>query len=92
MCTGLVVNGDYVSLPRSYIRRLRSLIHHWQKEGWQDAAQGLHQKESRPLIEGRQGLVNHVKGRISYLRMVRGQNDPMSQRLDQIVMSIPDGH
>ena len=92
MCTGLVVNGDYVSLPRSYIRRLRSLIHHWQKEGWQDAAQGLHQKENRPLIEGRQGLVNHVKGRISYLRMVRGQNDPMSQRLDQIVMSIPDGH
>ena len=92
MCTGLVVNGDCVSLPRSYIRRLRSLIHHWQKDGWQDAVQVLHQKESRPLIEGRQDLVNHVKGRISYLRMVRGQNDPMSQRLDQIVMSIPDGH
>ena len=92
MCTGLVINGNRVSLPRSYIRRLRSLIHHWQKEGWQSAAQILHEKEGRPLPKDRLGLVNHIKGRISYLRMVRGQDDPKSQRLDEIVMLIPADH
>ena len=92
MCTGLVVNGEHVSVRRAYVRRLRSLIHHWQKQGWQDAAQVLHQKENRPLIVDRQRLVNHVKGRIGYLKMVRGQSDPISQRLERIVAAIPAGH
>ena len=89
LCTGLVVNGDHVSPPRSYIRRLRSLIHHWHKNGWEDAANVLHSKENRRLFQNRQQLQNHVVGRISYLRMVRGQNDQITQRLECIVESIP---
>ena len=89
LCTGLVVNGDCISPPRRYIRRLRSLIDHWRKNGWQDAAQTLHSKEHRPLLTSRQALLNHVKGRIGYLRMVRGQDDAVSQRLEQIVLSLP---
>ena len=85
LCTGLVVNGDRISPPRSYIRRLRSLINHWQKNGWQDAAQVLHSKEHRCLFTDRQALMNHIIGRIGYLKMVRGQNDPVSQRLEHIV-------
>ncbi len=89
LCTGLVVNSDRISPPRSYIRRLRSLIDHWQKNGWQDAAQVLHSRENRPLFADRQALMNHVTGRIGYLKMVRGQNDPVSQRLDRIVACLP---
>lgn len=92
MCTGLVVNGDRVSPPRSYIRRLRSLVDHWRKNGWQEAAEVLHSKDNRPLIHDRQDLANHVNGRIAYLRMVRGQNDRVSDRLAQIVISLPPGH
>ena len=92
MCTGLVVNGSQVSPPRSYVRRLRSLVDHWRKNGWQDAAQVLHSKENRPLFKNRQDLMNHVMGRIGYLRMVRGQNDQVSQRLEHIVASLPQTH
>lgn len=92
LCTGLVVNGDRATPPRSYIRRLRSLIDHWQKNGWQDAAQVLYSKENRPLIKDRQPLMNHVLGRISYLKMVRGQDDNIAQRLERIVASIPPNH
>ena len=92
LCTGLVVNGDSISPPRSYIRRLRSLIDHWQKNGWQDAAQVLHSKEHRNQLSDRQALMNHVIGRIGYLRMVRGQNDRVSQGLEQIVASLPQNH
>ena len=93
MCTGLVVNdGSHVSPPRWYTRQLRSLVDHWQKSGWQGAAQVLHSKENRPLFEDRQSLQNHVFGRISYLKMVRGQNDPIPQRLEQILASLPQNY
>ena len=92
LCTGLVVNTDRISPPRPYIRRLRSLIDHWRKNGWQDAVQVLHSKEHRPLLTDRQSLMNHVIGRIGYLKMVRGQDDLLSQRLERIVSALPQNH
>lgn len=92
LCTGLVVNGDRVSPPRSYIRRLRSLIDHWRKTGWQHAASILHTRENRPLFVERQQLMNHVIGRIGYLKMVRGQDDLIVKRLTNVVENIPQDH
>ena len=92
LCTGLVVNGDLISPPRSYIRRLRSLIDHWKKTGWENAALILHTEENRTLFTGRQQLMNHVIGRIGYLRMVRGPDDQVSKRLADIVDNIPQNH
>lgn len=88
-CTGLVVNGDRVTPPRPYIRNLRSLIYHWQKNGWEDAAQVLYSNENRPLFEDRQRLLNHVIGKINYLKMVRGQDDPIAQRMGKSVAYLP---
>ena len=92
LCTGLVINSDHISPPRSYIRRLRSLVDHWQRNGWQDAAQVLSSREYRPQFANRQSLMNHVSGRIGYLKMVRGQDDQVSQRLERIVSSFPQDH
>ena len=94
LCTGLVVNGDRVSPPRSYIRRLRSLIHHWEKNGWRDAARVLHTKENRDpsRFQDRPSVFRHVVGRIGYLKMVRGQDDSVAQRLESIVRSLPPNH
>ena len=91
-CTGLVVNGDRVSVPRSYMRRLRSLVDHWHKNGWADAAFVLHSEENRPLLDYREALLNHVLGRINYIRMVRGRDDHIAQRLEQIVRKLPQDH
>lgn len=92
MCTGLVVNGSQVSPPKSYIRRLRSLVDHWQSYGWENAVKVLQLKENRADINTRDKLANHVNGKINYLKMVRGQADPISQRLNRIVLSIPQDH
>lgn len=89
LCTGLVVNSDRISPPRSYIRRLRALIHHWQKNGWEDAAQVLHSNEHRRLFDNKRALMDHIMGRIAYLKMVRGQNDPVSLRLERMASSLP---
>ncbi len=91
MCTGLIVNGDKLSVPRSFTRHLRSLIHHWKMNGWEDAAQALHSKEHRSNIDTRQKLVGHVMGKINYMKMVRGQDDPVAQKFAQIVKVIPSG-
>ena len=92
MCTGIVVNGQRPSLRRPYVRRLRSLVHHWQQHGWQDAAQVLQAKENCPLFDNREMLANYVMGKLGYLKMVRGQDDPVCQRLNDIVESIPRHH
>ena len=92
MCTGLVVNGDRALPPRIYVRHLRSLIDHWQKNGWQDAADLLNRTENRPLFEHRLSLWHHVNGKIQYIRMVRGKDDPVCQKLELLMSSIPEDH
>ena len=92
MCTGLVVNDNHISPPKSYIRRLRTLVYHWWKSGWQDAAQALHSKENRPLFNNREAFANHVIGRIGYLKMVRGQNDKTALRFERIIALLPPDH
>ena len=90
ICTGLVVNNrNVVTPPRSYIRRLRALVDNWAKHGWQHAALKLHDDEHRPLFGDREHLIKHVRGRIAYLRMVRGHDDSISERLDEKVTAIP---
>ena len=91
MCTGLIVNGEQLSVPRSFIRHLRSLIHHWKMNGWEDAIEVLNSKEHRTNIDTRQKLEGHIIGKINYMKMVRGQNDLIAQRFAQIVASIPKG-
>ena len=92
VCTGLLVNGRSVSLPRPYIRHLRSLVDHWKRCGWEKASQVLHSAENHPLFKDRQGLRDYVTGRIGYLEMVRGRGDPVAQRLREVVNSLPHSH
>ena len=92
MCTGLVVNGERPSPPRRYIRHLRSLIDHWRKNGWLDAVEILHQTEGGPVFENRGDLANYVNGKISYLKMARGPEDPICLKLDGIIAAISDSH
>ena len=91
MCTGLVVNGDRPSVSRLFIRRLRSLIHHWKTKGWEDAIDVLQSKEHRMNLNSRQKLLAHVMGKISYMKMVRGQDDLLTRRFTEAVASIPNG-
>ena len=89
-CTGLVVNGKRPNVRRIFIRNLKSLIHHWKTNGWQDAINVLNTKENRTYLDNREKLRNHIVGKINYLKMVRGQEDPIAKRFTQIVNSIPN--
>ncbi len=89
MCTGLVVNGKSPSPRRTYIRNLKSLIHHWEKNGWQDAAKALHKGDNRINLVSREQLSNHIIGKLGYMKMVRGKGDRIVSKLEGVVKSIP---
>ena len=75
--TGIIVNTK-VNVPRRFIRNLRAILYDCEKNGIEAAdarfRNGLDKKQrygkSPPLIE-------HIRGKLDYMRMVRGGADPL---------------
>ena len=93
--TGLIVSQDRVNVTKRYIKELRGILHCWEKYGYDDvvkrftpryAAEKGHVKKRNPLI-------NVVRGKLLYLKMVKGLESKMYQtlkgRFDKLV-SEPD--
>ena len=69
--TGLKVN-EKVNVDRTYIRNLRAMLHNWDKQGLvKAAAQNLNEYQ----------FINILKGKLDFLSMVRGKEDPVYQKL-----------
>ena len=73
--TGLTVN-ERVNIPREYIRITRALIHGWSKDKTSATLKFFNVDNAKPseinhLIES---LRNHIYGRLSFIRMVRGSD------------------
>jgi retron-type reverse transcriptase len=83
--TGLTVNTR-INIERERIRRLRAMLHAWDKFGL-EAAGADHFAKWKPKPRG--GRVDHpgksfrnaVYGELAYLKMVRGAGDPVFLRL-----------
>ncbi len=74
--TGLIVN-ERVNVPRSFIRRLRATLHGWKVSG-SSAAQKKFEDADKVRVTRRKKpplLADHVRGKLQYLRMVRGPGD-----------------
>ncbi|MBV6653975.1 MAG: hypothetical protein KI786_09490, partial [Mameliella sp.] len=78
--TGLVVN-EKVNVNRSYIKNLRAAINNWEKKGYEAASDQLAYYYSRQKgslrSEGVPPLENYIAGKLEYLGMVRGKEDPV---------------
>lgn len=75
--TGLVVN-EKVNIDRKYIRITRSMIHRWKDDKVKYALlftteKGYQTKDNNQAIEL---FRNHIYGRLSFIKMVRGANYP----------------
>jgi len=74
--TGLIVN-KFPNVRRKYIRNLRATLHSWSL-GYEEAEKQLHEKyvvKHRNPLNGMPSLKNYVKGKFSYLKMVRLTRD-----------------
>ena len=75
--TGLVVN-EKVNFDREYVRITRSMIHRWKDDKVKFAllfstGKGYKTKDNKSAVEI---FRNHIYGRLSFIKMIRGENYP----------------
>ena len=82
LVTGLVVN-ERVNVPRHVIRQIRAMLHAWEKYGeaaaetvWKDRRD---RRPGSPVPKFREV----VRGKVDYVGMVRGVDDPVYDKLYQ---------
>lgn len=76
--TGIVVNQK-LNVRRSYIKVIRTMINNWEKGGLEYAKNEFHFNEPHKTLKNFQNVLG---GRIGYIGVVRGTNDPLFQRLN----------
>lgn len=82
--TGLMVT-EKVNVSRRYVREIRSLLYIWERYGYEDACQAAWKsyRQQHGKTKGHQHCVplNAVlRGKLNYMKMVRGADDPLYQR------------
>lgn len=80
--TGLTVN-EFLNVRRQTVRDLRAILHNWEKLGYDRAADQFARQYLRPgptLAKDGQTFRRFVHGRLAYLRMIRGEHDPVYRR------------
>ena len=77
--TGITVN-KFPNVKRKLVRQIRAMLHAWEKFGIEAAQEEFHKqydKKHRSEWKKNPSFKRVVKGKIEYLRMVRGKNDPI---------------
>ena len=90
--TGLMVT-EKVNVSRRYVREIRSLLYIWERYGYEDACQAALKsyKQQHGKTKGHQHCVHLNKvlgGKLDYMKMVRGANDPLYQRFESRYTSL----
>ena len=92
--TGLIVSYR-VNTSRKYIAEIRNILHIWEKYGYSDAYKSFypHYKEQKGHVKkGEPMLENVLYGKLQYLKMVKGDKDPvyisLQSRYDKLTSPI----
>jgi RNA-directed DNA polymerase len=78
--TGIIVNRK-TNVPRSYIKNLRAALHNWDNQGYEKAASRYeyYYKREKGFVRYKGEIPpfeNYISGKLEYLGMVRGKDDP----------------
>lgn len=80
LVTGLVIN-EFPNVRREYVRKIRAMLHAWGKYGLEDAEKEYHDLYCNHGLRNPQrnppSFVRVVKGKIDYLGMIRGKENPI---------------
>ena len=84
---------EKVNVSRRYVREIRSLLYIWEHYGYEDACQAALKsyKQQHGKTKGHQHCVHLNKvlgGKLDYMKMVRGANDPLYQRFESRYTSL----
>jgi len=90
--TGLVVN-EFTNVPREFMRRTKSMLYAWQKHGLAAAETEYHSKyvDKHRATSVPTEFDKVVRGRLNFIRSVRGDRDAVFVRLAKWFNTIVDG-
>ena len=82
--TGLTVS-DRVNVPRNFIRGIDNLLYIWEKYGYKDAFTSFmkHYIPKQNINNGPPSMESVIEGKLMYLKMVKGENDPVWKKLQK---------
>lgn len=81
--TGLTV-GQKINVARKYVKDVRAILHIWEKYGYNVAYATFYPRyksEKCQLHRGEPNLENVISGKLCYLKMVKGESDPVYTKL-----------
>ena len=81
--TGITV-GQKLNVARKYVKDVRALLHIWAKYGINAAYATFYPRyksEKCQLHRGEPNIVNVISGKLCYLKMVKGETDPVYAKL-----------
>ena len=81
--TGLTVSNR-VNTSREYVAEIRNLLHIWEKYGYNEAYKRFypHYKKNKGHVKKGEPMLEHVLyGKLQYLKMVKGEKDPVYSAL-----------
>ena len=81
--TGITV-GRKLNVSRKYVKDVRAILHIWEKYGINAAYATFYPRyksEKCQLHRGEPNIVNVISGKLSYLKMVKGESDPVYSKL-----------
>lgn len=83
--TGLVVNKG-VNVAQAYIKQLRMWLYYWERYGYNRAyaffLPEYFAKRLKP-VKGNPNMANVIAGKLDYLKMVKGADNPMFMKLQE---------
>ena len=81
--TGIVVS-DKLNVTQKYVRDIRNILYMWDRYGY-NVAYGKffpkYKEEKGHVKKGNPDLINVIDGKLMYLKMVKGDDDPVYIRL-----------
>lgn len=83
--TGLTV-GEKINVCRSYVKDIRAILHIWEKYGINAAVAKFYPRykaEKGYLHKGEPNIENVISGKLCYLKMVKGESDPVYSKLQE---------
>lgn len=92
--TGLIVN-EFPNVSREYTNQIRAMLHDWDKNGLIAAEKRFVNdcgKKKRWSYEPGTLFKNVVKGKINFLKMVRGDQNPTYQKFSEKLASLDRGY
>lgn len=81
--TGITV-GQKLNVARKYVKDVRAILHIWEKYGINAAYATFYPRyksEKCQLHRGEPNIVNVISGKLCYLKMVKGESDPVYLKL-----------